>query len=318
MARTSDVIRIEGLATATSPLVHGGEHEGGTTTVFRREKVVQPDGTVENIPIISGNSIRGQLRDECAEFCLQSAGIEFIEDVRVFHLLFSGGALTRGSDERFIDITLERRVRELLPVLSVFGGSVGNRVLGGRLLVDAWVPLCKEALPRLDERYYEEASKISMWDLMDRLSFTRRDDAKSRHIQDWLSPAARAIYDEKYEARMEADEAAERGMSQQMRYTYEALASGTRLQAGFTLLAVDEIEYGAFIAALALFAARPRIGGRSATGLGQVRLDLRQFRVAAPRVEEPLQRELAEKARSFLAGRDDDVRAMLQELAYAI
>ncbi|MCZ4590637.1 hypothetical protein O4328_44720 [Rhodococcus opacus] len=47
--------------TVRSPISHRGELIG-TTAICRRMKVLQPDGSVELVPVISGNSFRGVLR----------------------------------------------------------------------------------------------------------------------------------------------------------------------------------------------------------------------------------------------------------------
>jgi len=51
-----------GAVTALSSISHIGENRG-ITSLLRREKIVAGDGTVEEVPIFSGNGIRGMLRD---------------------------------------------------------------------------------------------------------------------------------------------------------------------------------------------------------------------------------------------------------------
>ena len=60
MAQTYE---LAGVMTALSSLIHSGGETYGITTKLRREKFVQPSGSVEEVPVISGNSIRGRLRD---------------------------------------------------------------------------------------------------------------------------------------------------------------------------------------------------------------------------------------------------------------
>ena len=47
---------------ALSSISHKDDSTSTTTALFRREEVIQPDGTGELVPIISGNSFRGTLR----------------------------------------------------------------------------------------------------------------------------------------------------------------------------------------------------------------------------------------------------------------
>ena len=51
----------EGVVTALSSISHIGETVG-VNAKLRREKLVTPNG-IEEVPVISGNSLRGQLRD---------------------------------------------------------------------------------------------------------------------------------------------------------------------------------------------------------------------------------------------------------------
>ena len=53
----------EGVVTALSSVSHNGGQVFGNSAPFRREKFCLPNGAVEMIPIISGNSVRGVLRD---------------------------------------------------------------------------------------------------------------------------------------------------------------------------------------------------------------------------------------------------------------
>ena len=52
----------EGTVTALTSISHIGETRG-INSMLRREKIVGADHEVEEIPIISGNSVRGMLRD---------------------------------------------------------------------------------------------------------------------------------------------------------------------------------------------------------------------------------------------------------------
>ena len=49
---------LEGIVTALSSISHNGGEKNGIVTQLRREKFVQPNGKVIEVPVISGNSIR--------------------------------------------------------------------------------------------------------------------------------------------------------------------------------------------------------------------------------------------------------------------
>lgn len=279
-------------------------------TEFRRVKAVV-DGRIELLPIISGNSVRGLLRDACAEFSLKAAGIGELKDLRAFHLLFGGGQLVSVDSGKYIDVVEERRLRELLPALSLFGGSVGNRILGGRLEVGEWVPICHETKGMLADEY-QELAVLSIYDLLDIVSFTRRDDARSRKLQRFLTQDTLAVYERRKAAQQESQEQDDE-QSQQMRYSYEVLVPGTQFAVEFALHDADEVEMGTFLGGLALFATRPAIGGRASSGMGRVKLDLEQVRMDEPvRLVSELAPEAIEVARRHIAERSQAILELLE------
>src|SRR5690606_14632725 len=92
----------EGIVTAKSSISHNGGESLGIETKLRREKLVQPDGSVEEVPVLSGNGMRGLLRDRGMLHMCRSLGYgEPGEDgvpsgltLSAFYFLFSGGSLT--------------------------------------------------------------------------------------------------------------------------------------------------------------------------------------------------------------------------------
>jgi CRISPR type IV-associated protein Csf2 len=268
---------IKGVATAISPIVHCGNSRGGTFSEFNREKrVVEPGKPPVLLPVITGNAVRGMLRDCTAEFNLKAIGITKLPDLKSFYLLFSGGALTTAGGETYIDVAEEKRLRELLPALSIFGGSIGNRILGGKIDVSEWLPLAKEYKLSLPDQYARN-DLPSVYDLLDVLSFSRRDDARNARVCRFADAASLDILARQKEALAEANEAEEPGEATQMRYHYECLVPGTQFYVEFVLHDVTDVELGVFFGGLALFASRGVIGGRASSGLGKIRLDLEQM-----------------------------------------
>ena len=125
----------KGLMTALSSISHNGGQSFGISSKLRREKFVQADYSVEEIPVISGNALRGILRDRGMFHMCRQLGYGVKNDtdkpdgltLAAFYFLFSGGALTStGGDS--IDIETARQLRELIPLVGIFGGAVGNMV----------------------------------------------------------------------------------------------------------------------------------------------------------------------------------------------
>ena len=101
---------LEGKMTALTSVSHIG-NSYGINSKLRREKFVTSDGSIEEIPIISGNSLRGILRDRGMVHMLKMLGYGVNEEtgevcglsLAAFYFLLSGGALTSDSS-RGLDI----------------------------------------------------------------------------------------------------------------------------------------------------------------------------------------------------------------------
>lgn len=308
------ILQIAGVAEALDPIIHGGERTGGTITEFRREKM-RVDGSFEYMPVVSANSIAGILRDQCAFWCLDQIEYGKFKDLRAFDLLTSGGALVRAASDKYVDLFEEHKLRNLFPVLSLLGGSVGNRIIGGRLDVDRWLPICAETKTALPDDLWALAAQYHIEDMLQEVQFTRRDDKKNRDWQGYIDEAVLAEHQRAQANRLEADDADAPGVATSMRYGFEALAQGTLFSVGFTLRNPTDVELGVFFGGLSYFYERPRIGGRGARGFGRVKLDLRQYQLTGPaRVEHPLAFESMETASAHLVANKDQITRILEGL----
>lgn len=142
-------ISFEGVATAVTSIIHNGGEQNGVSSMLRREKFVQPDGSVEKVPVISGNSIRGILRDVGMYDMLQKVGYGVDKEtgqvtglpLSAFYFLFSGGALS-STGEAGINVDKFRKMKELIPLIGLFGGAIGNAIMPGKLKVGKLIPIC--------------------------------------------------------------------------------------------------------------------------------------------------------------------------------
>lgn len=173
-----------GVITAQSSIAHGGT-DSGTTHGFRRETLLLPSGKrLAGVPVISGGVVRGDMRRLAARMVTQAiAGDGGKLPFNVVHALRTGGSLreTRGSEEV---ITGEKQaiLRDLMPMLSVFGFSTRGRIISGRLFVDKPLPLARETM-FLAPSYGKVATEVdestlpSVWELVQRETYTRFGDA---------------------------------------------------------------------------------------------------------------------------------------------
>lgn len=342
----------EGTVTALTSVSHIGETRG-INSMLRREKIAMPDATVEEIPIISGNSLRGLLRDRGMLHMCRALGYGVNEatgevkglSLPAFYFLFSGGALTKDA-ARGLDVDLARRMRELIPLVGVFGGAVGNQIMPGKLKIGKLIPLCSETAHLVPQRFVSEHIELSVdnpetnadesktewrakpltsvWNLLQSEPYTRKDDEKSESLRALIEPETRLMLEANAAEKRDKARANpnaidnEMGQHQQMRYYVETFAAGTQFYWDITLDDVTDVEFDAFAVALMEFSKKPYIGGKSAVGHGKVAVKFDTWLDIDPRavasgnaVGAPLGKAYLE----HLSKRGDDIRAELAKFA---
>lgn len=264
----------EGRMTALSSVSHNGGQSFGISAKLRREKFVLLDGSVEEIPVISGNGIRGMLRDRGMLHMCRQVGYGVNEEtgevrglsLPAFYFLFSGGTLT-SEGGKAIDIDRARELRRLIPLVGIFGGAVGNMILPGKVSIGKAIPICAETCHLLPEKFVPENPQ-SIWEYLQEEMYTRKDDEKNEHLRGLLDapPEQKQLPGQTAAA---ADEKGT-GQHQQMMYYVETFAAGTNFYWRIVLDEVTDIEFEAFLTALLEWSRKPHIGGKSNVGLGQV------------------------------------------------
>jgi len=319
----------EGVMTALTSISHIGETYG-INAKLRREKFVQANGSVEEIPIISGNSLRGILRDRGMLHMIRSLGYGVDEksgEVRglslaAFYFLFSGGALT-STGTRGLDIDEARRWRDLIPLVALFGGAMGNQIMPGKAKIGKAIPICAETLHLLPEWCTDGLKIESIWELCQEEAYTRRDDEKNEQLRQLVAPETRALLEDiaakkRAKRRTEDDVAGPTGQKQQMRYYVETLAAGTRLFWDITLDDVTDLEFEAFAVTLAEFGRLPYIGGKSGVGHGKVSIHFDKWIQIDPRLAptgEELSTPLGTRYQDHLQQRGAEIRSLLDGLS---
>lgn len=206
--------------------------------------------TSGHIPVITGNSIRGQLRDNCAMHLIrileESGQTEIKLDKDTFNILFSGGNINGTMRD---DIAKAKEVRRHFPMISLLGGGLGDMIMAGKLLCGFAYPVCLEA-----ESITGIQSDVSWHSLMGEIEFTRADNGKDDRLSKYLS---------------DASEEKTAKASTQMRYSVEYMAAGTEFVQDFIFLpGVTDLEMGAFHAGIREWFKVPRLGGMAAKGFG--------------------------------------------------
>jgi len=318
-------VEFTGLVTALSSIFHGGGQSFGVSSKLRREKFVQPDGSVEEVPVISGNGIRGLLRDRgMAHMCRTLGYGEPGEDGKpqglslpAFHFLFSGGALTKTSG-RGLDIDRARELRELIPLVGVFGGAMGNQIMPGKLKVDKMMPVCAETAHLLPESCVNGYQPDSIWEYLQEEMYTRKDDEKDEHKRTLIDSDVRKLLEA--EARSKRDATSQpvvqdnTGQNQQMMYYVETLAAGTRFYWSIILEDVSDIEFDAFATCLVEFSRFPYVGAKSNVGLGKISIKFDNWHTIDSRVSAggaAVDMPVGRSYQSHLNERADEIRELL-------
>lgn len=249
----------EGIATATSSICHNGGEKNGVVTQLRREKFVNEKGEVVEIPLISGNSIRGKLRDIAAiEHLTSKDDIKQKVEIDMFNILFTGGSLEGAGDEKGIDIKKIKQLRKEIPMLSLLGGSYGNCILPGKIDVGKMIPIAKETAFLIPEKFTKDKNLLSVWELCQVEMYTRKDDKKDEILNEFLNK-----------------EEVKESKTQQMMYHIETIAAGTKFYWKVFLRDTTEIETGCFLKILQKWNdLDSRVGGNARVGHGYLKLEI--------------------------------------------
>jgi len=304
---------LEGIVTALSSISHNGGERNGTITQLRREKFVQPGGKVAKVPVISGNAIRGILRDRGMFSMLHQLGYGVDTEtgevkglpLNAFYFLFSGGALTSTGGEG-IDIERFRSMRETIPLIGLFGGAVGNIIMPGKMKIGKLLPICNETAHLVPERFLPEQTQ-TIWEYCQTEMYTRRDDEKNDRVRMLISRPA-------LEDGSQNLPAEKKGTPQQMKYDVETLAAGTQFYWKIVLEDVSDVEFEAFLATILEFSKAPNIGGKGAVGHGEISIKLDKWVEVDSRVNlngTELDVKLGTKYSQHLKDHGDGIRTFL-------
>jgi len=125
--------------TALSPIVHSQGTEGNVSLQRTITKWDLDAGRLVEVPFVSGNSVRGILRDIGAALAVDRLDARGELSGAAVHALASGGALVKAAKP--MTSSEEHRLKELVPHLALFACSGGGRIMGGRLRVNHMMPM---------------------------------------------------------------------------------------------------------------------------------------------------------------------------------
>jgi hypothetical protein len=134
--------------TLLQPLSHISESVGNQTNL-RTMKVTDLEGNPSEVFCLSGNSLRNRILRRCGiDSFLSQIGVQVSPTMH--HALFCGGAIDGGTGN---DLDLDKKIRQLLPCLSVLGTAKPKGLFGvsdaqmvhGRIAVGDAYLVCVES-----------------------------------------------------------------------------------------------------------------------------------------------------------------------------
>lgn len=233
------------LLQAATPIAHGdtvtGIDNSTNTRLFMRQQMLV-NGIPARVPAISENSLRSILfRSPLADHLVQALGIEAgILPQGVMNLLYAGGNMAAGSKAPAQEIALGNAVRALYPTIDLLGGAVDAFILPRACLrLSCWLVAEEyaDALAMIAPELEQEARLVSAFDLLGDETRTRGTGANSD--------------------------------GNQMLYTYETLAAGTKMLIE-VIIDAQASEAARAAAGLALSCWDGFIGGQSRQGRGRM------------------------------------------------
>lgn len=247
--------RWEGAATAVSSISHGGETLG-TVNYLRREAFLTPEGR-RDIPVISGNAVRGVLRDTGARLLWEALDRPTLS-VPVMHALWAGGSLVKAkssplSGQRLADL------RAMVAHVGVFGAAGGGRIIDGTLTVGKMVPACIQTAHLLPAMLRERDGGAGLPDVHDLLQI------------EWYSRVPDTVRAAEALGEGAAGADPDAGL---MRYGAETFVAGTQFHTLFALTNVTDTEYGFFCDILDDWIPHATVGGKTGRGHGRIALSL--------------------------------------------
>ncbi|MFV8169792.1 RAMP superfamily CRISPR-associated protein [Mycobacterium sp. DBP42] len=235
---------------AQSSIVHRenyGAEGSDNFSLFRREKIITVDDRPIQVPIVSGSGFRGVLRRIGEQFTAEILDYEGILPIPAAHLLTNGGRLAKSA--RPMTDEGERRLKQLLPQVAVFGGNASGRVLSGLTIVDKVLPEFAELVHILKRPPH--GTPLPYISAMADESFS--------HLSDHRRAGRSAPHTDSN------DKTSPLGQ-----YGMETLPAGTRLQTEVTINNATPSQLAFLRDILDTFALRGHLGGRIAAGHGRV------------------------------------------------
>lgn len=272
--------RYEFLLRAEQPIAHASETIGNDALLMR-QRVRTPGGWAD-VPIITGDTMRHGMREAAAWALLDAAGM--IENASLsegaLRLLFAGGMVTGKGDAGVINLDRYRELCELVPSMALFGGCADNRIVPGRLCVEAALIVSVETesyIPKwIMDKAYEFGPLESCRSHVEEAQRVRMDPALVPEKRLLLTGAEQVALNK----RLTASEAAhtdddarakDEAKSSMMPRRFERIAQGSLFAWSCEAVCWTDLEIDTLNVAVCAFLSNAVVGGKRGTGHGRIR-----------------------------------------------
>lgn len=253
---------------ALEPLSHNSDEREGNKSFFRSIKILD-NGMPAEVPVVTGNSLRGRLRRIAARRILQDVGAAAAAlPPALYHLFFDGGSIAKGETKTNLPVSQINALRAELPILGLFGGTYAGTILPSTLRPGFIWPVCRET-----QSLTGVASDIDAHQLLTDIFFTRRDDGGTDQEE-----------------------------SVQMIYEFEALVAGCALITSLSTERATPLETSFLGAVVSEYLRHPALGGGQGRGMGRVAVEIVEGAVPDPATYERHVDERREFMRDALRG----------------
>lgn len=300
--------------------IHHGAGVSGNTQRLRTQTVVLDDGSVAQVPFVSGSSFKHLLREGMVRHALAVMEVEdgSMNKAQV-DLLFSGGHLSKGGAS--VDLSSARELESLFPALAVCGYSAGNTMRAAKISVDNFHVVCAENKWRVPG-YLADGPHVQK-----RIGAFRDEEFGTRHEASKYEFASRLLPTKDRlslegrigKNRTKKTSETDKGDSSQMIFEFQTLVAGTRLFGGISFSELTTMEMAALKSGMSFACLGETddggyifsLGAKSSVGVGRT---LMRFRGAmkAITVQTQTSKELS------TVGVDQDYEGHLRENRDAI
>jgi hypothetical protein len=274
-----DVRVYEFMLEAVTPIAHA-EATFGNHSVVARTKMRGADGQWSDVPIVSGDTMRHRLREASAWTFLDAAGMlgDGALSEASLRLLFNGGMVSGNGDGSAVRLDAYHAMTDLVPQLGLLGGCASNRVMPGRMDVDAALLVCDESRalvpPWILNTHGPTDTARAHLQIVQRVRMDATlDPSKARLLGEVASAKVKGRARKSEVASADGDAmATHQAKSSTMPRTFETVAAGSRFAWRVEARCASERDVDALHTMLWGFLAAATVGGKVGTGHGQLRL----------------------------------------------